>query len=549
MLPIEFIQTDAHFAIGMLAALACFATFWLYLDAWTGKRESKELFKWLGYAILAVGVMFAAAQVEPAFLGQTVFSKIGWVGLILRGIGYGVLAVGLALDPLQAVPVHTPEESPVPAETSELVAAKEQKVKGQKKSQSGFLFGLATFQFLLPLLSGSVVYLYWRRAYQGLERHLRPVMWAFIWFTGFEVLDLSTLLRGSTDPRLYSLVAPFGPIWTIENVMLAAGAVLLGWWVWQYLTKRLQTQLFIVLTTACLAIFLVTTVSFTFLLMARVQDQAFSSLSTTAKVLDTAIAGQQAQTMAAAEVVAENPTVASAVVAKDHAGLAKLENDFLTSQHQSSLLITNDESQVLLRAEDPSNWGDSVSSDSLVSRALVGKASHGLAAAGGALMPRLLMRSVAPIRDGAGVIIGTVTVGFTVDDAFVDGLKQSTGLSSSIYSGNVRVATTLVGTDGRSRAVGVKETNGAITGTVLSQNKTWSGLVTQGGQSYLAVFEPLRDADNSPVGMLFIGQPQVLLLRAAGRSIELTFLIAVGLLMVAIWPVHLISKSLANQLH
>jgi len=111
------------------------------------------------------------------------------------------------------------------------------------------------------------------------------------------------------------------------------------------------------------------------------------------------------------------------------------------------------------------------------------------------------------------------------------------------------VATTLVAADGRSRSVGVKETNTSITDMVLTHNKTWNGLISSGGQSYLAVYAPLRDADNSPVGMLFIGEPQVLLLQAAGRSIELTFLIAVGLLVLSIWPVHLISKSLASQLH
>ncbi len=279
------------------------------------------------------------------------------------------------------------------------------------------------------------------------------------------------------------------------------------------------------------------------------QDQTFDSLNTTAKVLDAAIAGQQAETAAAAEVVAGNSAVAGAVAVRDHVRLAELQKDFLRTKHQSSLVITNDSAQVLLRAEDPANWGDSVSSDSLVARALVGKTGNGLIAVEGALVPRLVMRSSAPIRNAAGLIVGTATVGFTVDNAFVDGLKESTGLASAIYSGPVRVATTLVATDGRSRSVGVRESNKAITDTVLKNNKTWSGLISSGGQSYLAVYAPLRDADNVPVGMLFIGQPQILLLQAAGRSIELTFLIAVGLMVLAIWPVHLISKSLANQLH
>ncbi len=582
MLPLEFILTDAHFAIGMLAALACFATFWLYFDAWTGDREWKEFLKWLGYVVLALGLMLTATEVEPAFLGQTGFGELGWLGLVLRGVGYAVLAVGLVLDPLQPVPQHPPEESIVPTTGEPLVPEKKHWWQRRKKPKmqpqppqpapapvpatvsapvspeppqqpsqfsAGYVVTFGSFRLVIPVLSATVWFLYWRRANKGLERHLKPVMWAFAWFTAFELVDLSALARGTDDPRLYGIVAPFGPLWIGEHILLAVAAVLLGGWVWQYLTKRLQTQLFIVLTTACLVIFLVTTVSFTFLLMARVQDQAFGSLNTTAKVLNTAIAGQQAQTTAAAQVVAGSSAVAEAVAARDHVKLAALESTFLSSQHQSSLLITSDTAQVLLRADDPARWGDSVSSDSLVVRALVGKTSHGLSAEAGALTPRLVMRSSAPIRNAAGLIVGTATVGFTVDSAFVDGLKQSTGLSASIYSGSVRVATTLVAADGRSRLVGVKESNGAITDSVLTHGKTWSGLISSGGQSYLAVYAALKDADNAPVGMLFIGEPQVLLLQAAGRSIELTFLIAVGLLILSIVPIHLISKSLASQLH
>jgi hypothetical protein len=539
MLPIEFILTDAHFAISLTAALACFATGWLYFDAWTGGRHRKELFKWVGLGILAVGFVISATQVETTFLGQTLFSQLGMIGVVLRGVGYALLAVGLALDPLEPVPKIRG-------------IADDDKTPGQKAAPrgapAGFGWGWGSLQLGLPLLAGAVTFLYLRRATTGLERHLKPVVWAFLWFTAFELVDLAVLGRNTSDPRIYDILAPFGPLWILGQILLALAAAVLGRWVWQYLTKRLQTQLFMVLTTACLVIFLVTTVSFTFLLMSRVQGQAFESLETTARVLGTSIAGRQAETIAEAEVLSQNQLVAVAVASKDHDKLVQITKGTLTAKKLSSLVITNDSGMVLLRAEDPAQWGDSVSSDSLVARAAVGKGTQGLVASEGAMAPQLTMKATRPIRNAGGSIVGTVTTGFAIDNAFVDGLKQNTGLASAIYSGPVRVATTLLAPDGTTRSVGVKESRTAITDKVLEQNKTWSGLTTTDGQSYLAVFAPLRDADNVPVGMLFIGQPQVLLLQAAGRSLELTFLISVLLLMMAVWPVHVISRSLARQL-
>jgi len=43
---------------------------------------------------------------------------------------------------------------------------------------------------------------------------------------------------------------------------------------------------------------------------------------------------------------------------------------------------------------------------------------------------------------------------------------------------------------------------------------------------YLSAYLPLKDADNVPVGMLFVGREKLEILQAAGRSIELTLLLA-----------------------
>jgi hypothetical protein len=542
MLPIEFILTDAHFAIAMLAALACFAICWLYLDAWLGDKSWKDGLKWVGYGVLAIGFGVTALEVEPAFLGRTLFGDIGLVAVVLRAIGYVILVAGLALDPLQPVPEvkplemgHRPEPAAPAPPTLPMAAA--------------IGWGALALRSVLPVLAGMALLLYWRRAKAGLEWHLRPVAVAFVWFVVFELLDLAVLARDTVDPRLAGVVAPFGPIWIGAHVVLAIAAIVLGRWGWRYLVKQLQTQMFIILTTACLAIFLVTTVSFTFLLMSRVQDQTFSALDTTAKVLVGTIEAQRSGVTSDAEAVAKDTGVVAAVAARDHSRLLSLTSNFLVSKRRSTLAITNVSGQVMLRAEDPAAWGDSMSSDSLVSRALVGKSTSGLMAAEGLLGPRLIMQATVPIQSEAGLIVGTVGVGFALDDAFVDGLKQTTGLAASIYTETSRTATTLLAADGSSRSVGVIESNKAIADKVLKRGESWQGSVKTAGRSYLAVYLPLRNADGAPVGMLFIGTPQILLLQAAGRSIELTFVIAVLLLLIAIVPVHFISRSLARQMH
>jgi hypothetical protein len=225
----------------------------------------------------------------------------------------------------------------------------------------------------MPIGAASVAILYWRRATTGLERHLKPVAVAFIFIFGFELLSLSSLWQDTTNPSILKLVASFGWLWFFYHILLLVGVVILGKWVWQYLTERFISQLFMIFTAGVMAIFLVTTVSFTYLLISSVQKSTISNLETAANVLNYALDSKKTESLANTETIAENPNVAAAVSSKNHDVLIALTSSFLKEKKQSSLIITDEYGGVLVRAENPSNWGDSVSSDTMFQRALVGQ--------------------------------------------------------------------------------------------------------------------------------------------------------------------------------
>jgi methyl-accepting chemotaxis protein len=324
--------------------------------------------------------------------------------------------------------------------------------------------------------------------------------------------------------------------------------IILGRWVWRYLTERFLSQLFMTFTSIILAVFLITTVSFTYLLLGNVQNDALNNLATATNVLDYALNSKEAETRADAESIASSPSIATAITKKDHNALAAQTANFLKNKQLSSLVVTTADAQVLLRAEDPSRWGDSISSDTLVRRALIGTQSSTVVSQSGVLAPVISIRSVIPVRDGAHHIVGTISAAITIDNAFVDGLKHATGLDTAVYSGDVRSATTLTAPDGTSRWIGVKESNAAVQQTVLKQGKTYKGPLTILNRQYLAVYAPLKDSDGATVGMLFIGQPEISILQTATYLISLTFIVSVALLALAIVPAYLLARQISKQL-
>jgi hypothetical protein len=535
----QFFLENLHFAVNLLAALIFFAIFWLYLDAWTERKTLKESLRWIGFLLLSLSFLAGATTVDSVVLQNSILGN-NWNTLSLaltRIPGYLLIIFSLIIDPLQPKPEMT-----VP--------------HGESEKGIGLIFLnpktlgislISAFSLSYPILAAITGFLYLRRATVGLENHLKTVALGFFILSISEFLSLFGLLRNTTDVDLYNLVAPFGVIWTGTMVLILIAVLVMRGWVFSYLLKRLQSQLFMIFTATIVIIFLLTTVSFTFLLLKNLQDETLSRLETDVKVLSFAIDSKKAESLSDAQALAQSPDVATFVSDKNRTKLNDLAASYLLTKKQSFLTITSETGQVLARGEDRERIGDSLSDDPLIKRALLGQSVSSVISKDGVLAPMIYVSSATPISQN-GVILGTVMTGIVIDNAFVDGVKNATNLEASLYAGNTLSATTLLSTDGKSRAIGIKEENSDIKNNVLTKGQSFAGGVNILNVSYFAAYLPLKDIDNAPLGMLSTGKLQSGVLAAAGHSIELTFIVTVILLILSIFPALLIAKYLTKQL-
>lgn len=564
---LQFLSQTGHFALNLFAALVFFATFWLYFDAWLIRKENKELIKWIGCLILSLSFILHATVIEQSVFGSSVFgqSALG-IAVLVRLIGYVAMVIGQLIDPLQPIPelggLKTEQASvgqgwvttkiedsvPTPKETRSKKATATKKTKTAIiLNLSGLATALSQLQFVLPVASFVLGSFYLHRVVKGLEKHLRPIAIAFLVLAGAELLSLASFLRGSSNLLVHNLSASFGPIWFIEHVTLLIAVLILGRWIWRYLLTRLQTQLIMLFTAATMVIFLLTTVGFTYLIFRNIEQESLANLTTAVNVLDFALVSKKNETLSVAETLADNPDVITAVVEKNHDKLATLTTDFLKTKKQSILIITTADGQVLLRADNPARWGDSISENLQFKRASIGTASSSVTTQEGVVATNLAITSVTPVRDSSNTIVGVVFVGVTIDNAFVDGIKKATGLDTAVYADNVRSATTFIASDGKSRLIGIKQENEKVKQQVLKEGKIFRGSIKLLNTPYLSVYAPLKDVDNTIVGMLFVGKPSISLLATASRSIESTFLIAAVILVISVFPSRLMAKYVSYQ--
>lgn len=519
---IQFLLQNVHFSTSLLAALIFFAVFWLYLDSWSTTKTPTGLFKIVGFVLLSLSYFTHSLSVETS--PSTV---IFWLTIVPRLLGLTLITLDLLAHPLQSHPIFILLSTPL------------------------IVTPTTVLSLISPLFFLGVSFLYLRRATIGLERHLTPLFIGFFVLTSAETLSLSALFRSTVNPLIFSLTAPFGPLWLGEHVLLILACVIFGRWVVGYLTKRLMSQLFMTFTLITLIVFLATTVSFTSLLLKNFQDQALAQLTTDAQVLSFSLENKKQETLATAQLLAQNPTVISLLSSTPSATakhqLQLLAQNHLLTKNSSFLIIVNSQGQVVAKGEDQEKTGD-LSTDTLVIRALAGETVSSPTTSDGPTAPIVSLRAAVPITTPGHQTLGVVLAGIAIDSAFLDGIKNATGLAASVYAKNVISATTLVAPDGVSRPLGLTETDSAINTTVLMQAHPYSGPVSLLNTPYFSSFLPILDLDSSPVGMLAILLPQTDTFALAARSIQLTFITTAILLLFFILPSYLISRYLSNQL-
>src|SRR3990167_9256163 len=544
MLQTQFLLTNAHFTLNLLTALVCFAVSWLYFDAWLGRHDYKESTKSLGFLLLSLSFAVHATQIEQTILKNPLLNSevtnILTAAFIISA--FLVLIIGQFVDPLQPLPSYR------------LSMEKNVHGFGIKKSKDksaailllGKIAPLVFVPFLYPVLAIFTGFLYLRRATLGLEYHLRTIGYSLTILAISELLSLSALFRGSTNITLERIVGAFGPIWMVEHVLQLIFTIYLGRWVWAYLTKRLETQLFIIFDTVILIVFLLTAIFFTSVSLSNMRQDILANLETNVALLAYTIDGKKAETLSDVEMLSQNPELITALKDQDKKALTELTTTTLITKSKDFLVVVDENGAILARGDDPEKIGGSLSDDPLIKKALTGSSITGLVTKDGVMAPVVSVRAAAPVKVGED-IIGAVTIGSVVDNAFVDGLKNATGLDASVYADNIRSATTFIAPDAKSRWIGIKEENKDVSKTVLNEGNIYTGSLSILNIPYLVAFAPIKNIDENPIGMLFVGKPEVTTIQTASKLIEQTFIVTVGLLMLSFFPSYFVSRYIISE--
>lgn len=208
-----------------------------------------------------------------------------------------------------------------------------------------------------------------------------------------------------------------------------------------------------------------------------INDQAIDELLDDRQSVQLIIRLHQKDARADSAALALRGDLQRAVAERDHGTIQRIIEQYMRQQGSDTITITDANGIVLARAHAPDRYGDDITARSVVEWSLEGQTVETLEYVEGGSIYAV---GGVPLIDTneSQMMLGTIIVGQTLDQAFVDDLKDSTSEDVSLIIDGRRLYTTLDA--GRDK------------GSVAQTDITGHSNIDINGQGYHAVYGPLR---------------------------------------------------------
>jgi len=410
-------------------------------------------------------------------------------------------------------------------------------------SMSAAFLPLISISSVPIIISGYfAIYLVYRiKATKGLEKQLKKAATGFIFLFLAHVVDLTYIFIKPETAFLQSILSEFGAVWMVKSIIYLIGLLTLFSWMWGYIRFRPAPQLFVVILSSTLGIFLATTVFFSYLLLTNIENDTFAKLKTDIKLFQYSLERLQEESITKAKSIATNGDVITALNESDTDSLEEITIPLMEDQKTDSLILADYDGLIIYKAEDQLRSSGSLKDDPLFESAVLGNPLTTITGESSALSPVIFASSAVPIENKY-----VVKTSFAIDNAFVDGVKDVTDLDVTLFAGDTRSATTFTSNDGL-RFIGSKISNDKVKDEVLNNSQVATTRINLFGKNYYAAYAPLVTLNDKVVGMISVAKPQSELFEVLRKSISLTFAGSAILMLLTTPVIYMVSKFIREQ--
>ncbi|WP_424357165.1 histidine kinase dimerization/phosphoacceptor domain -containing protein [Methanocella sp. MCL-LM] len=217
--------------------------------------------------------------------------------------------------------------------------------------------------------------------------------------------------------------------------------------------------------------------------------------------------------------LSQDPRMLPAIQEKNNTRVKNIVDEY-SRKGQTNYIITVVDEQGIVIARSANNQSGDRTTNRLIYDALEGRdtsitdvldsqviESNNLSAQVNATQMKdgLAIINTEPIKNAEGDIVGAVSISEVLNNnnEIVDYITEETDAYCSIFQNDTRIATTLMDSN-NNKIIGTRVLP-EISYQVLYEGKTVEGIYNINNLTLYTHYEPLRNADNVTVGMLFVG--------------------------------------------
>jgi len=206
-----------------------------------------------------------------------------------------------------------------------------------------------------------ITFISFRQYKREFKKSLLPFWIAFLFLT-----------LGSLTSVFYTSDS-LSTVWIIGHLLELVGFFALASWVWSYLQLRIREELLLIFISFALLMAVMVSLTFSTILISRMETQTKDNLLTDARVLDLAILKLQEEALAKAKLLATRTDIKELLKENNFIELEKLSNNLLQEEKLGFLIILDKEGYVVLRAHALTKKDDNLSNERAVEKALAGE--------------------------------------------------------------------------------------------------------------------------------------------------------------------------------
>lgn len=502
----QFIFSNLSFAISLFSALTFFSIGWLYLDSGKQANSKTAVSRSKGFFLLSLISLLTSLQSD----NQLLIYLLNLAELI----SVITIQMSLANEPVLNVP---------------------------KKTLAFFPITLLIFKPFIVFYYFLIYLAYRIKSTKGLEKQLKDLSSGFLFISISKLLSLIAEWSPKDMPFFERIFTEFGPFWITEKVIYIIGLIILFKWMWGYIRFRPAPQLFIIILTSSVTIFLTTTVLFSYLLLNNIENETYSKLKTDIKLFQFSIERIQEESISKTQSISLNSQAIKELSSKDKSNLENIFTEILNNQKLDDISAADKSGIVLYSSNREIQTSNSMADDPLFISAISDNPLSTLRIDSAVLSPVINIASSTKI--GTENVILTNIV---LDNAFVDGVKDVTGFDVTLFTGDTRSATTLYSEEGK-RYVGTRLLNQEAVNKVLNNGEVFTGKDTQFGKNYYVALAPIKTYGGQNIGMVSVAKLQSELFEVLSRSLALTFAGSALLIALSLPIIYLVAKYIREQ--